>query len=423
MTTRRDFLRLAAATSAAIGVGPTSWASDSDEDAEQQGGTSDSSLEIVSVDAFPVHMYPPPPGGWPLPKFSSDDDPARWRFLGPFAQLPSSIVVIIKTNQGITGFGHGAGGKVAAEIIRGHLRHLLVGANPLRVEQLWNQMYSSGLFYGRRGVFVMALSGVDNALWDIRGKHAGKPVYRMIGGTPKDKAEVYFTHLEIDIGLELGMKNFKLMATAGPNTPEEEIDRVVNRVLGARERIGPDARLMIDATARFQTVEFAIEMARRLEKAGLYFMEEALSPDNILGKARLVREVSSTRIASGEHEYTHHGFEMLLHHRAVEILQPDVAWSGGLTALLRISKMAEEHALAIIPHRGGSLFGLPIALTRAHCPLAEAFGVPGQGTDVVKAMSPRYSDGFYYPSEAPGFGHELTEELVREHSHTSLFRV
>jgi L-rhamnonate dehydratase len=161
-------------------------------------------------------------------------------------------------------------------------------------------------------------------------------------------------------------------------------------------------------------------MARRLENAKLYFMEEALSPDDILGKARLVREVTSTRIASGEHEYTHHGFEMLVHHKAVEILQPDGAWSGGLTALLRISKLAEEHSLPIIPHRGGSLFGLPIALTRAHCPLAEAFAIPGQGTDVMKAMSPRYEDGFYYPSEEPGFGHRLTEQMVKRHAHDSL---
>jgi L-rhamnonate dehydratase len=419
MKTRRDFLRLAAATSAALGVGRPGRALDPDETARQDA-TSDPTHKIVSVDAYPVHMYPPPPGGWPVPTFSSDDDPARWRFLGPFSQLPSSIVVVIKTNKGITGFGHGAGGNVAAEIIHGHLRHLLVGANPLNVEQLWDQMYSSGLFYGRRGVFVMALSGVDNALWDIRGKHAGKPVYRMIGGTPKNRAEVYFTHMKIDVGLELGMRNFKQMAHVGPASPVDEVDRFVDGIHSSRERIGPDARLMIDTSARFQTVEFAVEMARRLEQAKLYFMEEALSPDDILGKARLVREVTSTRIASGEHEYTHHGFEMLLHHKAVEILQPDVAWSGGLTALLRISKMAEEHSLPIIPHRGGSLFGLPIALTRVHCPLAEAFAVPGQGTDVMKAMSPRYEDGFYYPSEKPGFGTELTEEMVKKHSHTSL---
>jgi L-alanine-DL-glutamate epimerase-like enolase superfamily enzyme len=239
----------------------------------------------------------------------------------------------------------------------------------------------------------------------------------MIGGTPRERAEVYFTHQNIDIGVELGMRNFKLMALVGPSSPSDEVDRFVEHILQSRERIGPEARLMIDTSARFQTVEFAVEMARRLEKANLYFMEEALSPDDILGKARLVREVTSTRIASGEHEYTHHGFEMLLHHKAAEILQPDGAWSGGLTALLRISKMAEEHSLPIIPHRGGSLFGLPIALTRAHCPLAEAFAIPGQGTDVMKAMSPRYEDGFYYPSDKPGFGTELTEELVKKDAH------
>ena len=100
---------------------------------------------------------------------------------------------------------------------------------------------------------------------------------------------------------------------------------------------------------------------------------------------------------------------------SVEILQPDVTWSGGLTAALRISGMAEERGLRIIPHRGGSLYGLPIPLTRGHCPLAESFGVPGTSTDLMMAMTPEFEDGDYLASDKPGFGTRLTEGLVLEH--------
>jgi hypothetical protein len=139
-------------------------------------------LTIREVDAYPVYINQRSAGLFDAPDFSSDDDPARWRYGGPFSQIPSAIIAVIKTDEGITGFGMGAGGSVATEIIHGHLRNLLVGANPLNVEQLWDQMYSSALFYGRRGVFAMALSAVDNALWDIAEKNAEQPVYRLIGG-------------------------------------------------------------------------------------------------------------------------------------------------------------------------------------------------------------------------------------------------
>ena len=105
-------------------------------------------------------------------------------------------------------------------------------------------------------------------------------------------------------------------------------------------------------------------------------------------------------------------FEMLLHHKAVEVVQPDATWCGGLTALRRIAAMAREASLVLIPHRGGSLFGLPVVLTSPHCPLAEGFG---GGTDLMEAMSARYEAGSYHPSEKHGFGTEITEKLVLSH--------
>lgn len=370
-------------------------------------------LKIVSVEAVPVRLWSRSNQGR-LPDFEGNYDPRRWRFSGPFSQLASAIVVTIKTDQGITGYGLGAGGAVAAEIVRGHLRHLLVGTDPLNVELLWEQMYSSGLYYGRRGVFVMALSGIDNALWDIVGKYAEMPVHRLIGGARRAKVPGYITNADPGVGLELGFQHFKIGIRDGVAEGSEGMRRTERVLAEARQAIGPDRTLMIDCGCRWNDIGYTLELAQRLEPVGLYFIEEPLSPDNILGYRRLVDEVDSTLIVSGEHEYTHHGYAMLLHHGATEILQPDISWCGGLTALRKIASMGAERGLPIIPHRGSSLYGMASVLT-ADAPLAESFGTGDDATDLMLAMSSPYEDGHYFPNNKPGFGTAITDAMVREH--------
>ena len=167
LPSRRRFLRQSAslaALAAAGGSGRELFAAQSP------------SIRVDAVDAYPIYINRRSEGLLDPPTFDGDDDPRRWRWGGPFEQLPSAIIAVIKTDQGITGFGMGAGGSAAVEIIDGHLKHLVLGANPLNVEQLWDQMYTSAVLYGRRGVFAMALSAVDNALWDIAGKKLGRMI-------------------------------------------------------------------------------------------------------------------------------------------------------------------------------------------------------------------------------------------------------
>ncbi len=303
-------------------------------------------ITVREVDAHPIYINQRADGLLDPPVFDSDDDPRRWRWGGPFEQLPSAIIAVIKTDQGIVGFGMGAGGTAAVEIIRGHLRHLLVGTNPLDVEQRWDQMYSSGVLYGRRGLFPMALSAVDNALWDIAGKHAGRPVVEMIGGWARERLPIYQTGGNIPEALARGVRNFKIGTPVGPHTPPDQQRRVVERVLAARDTIGPNANLMIDCVSRNGTADWAVGYARQLRPANLYFMEELLSPDDVFGYAELVRRIGGggpgwTRVACGEHEYTEHGFNVLVRTHAAEVLQPDITWCGGLTAGKRIRDLVE----------------------------------------------------------------------------------
>ena len=372
------------------------------------------SIRIRAVDAYPVYINQRSDGLLDAPSFASDDDPRRWRYGGPFEQLPSAIIAIIKTDQGITGFGMGAGGSAAVEIIDGHLKHLLIDANPLNVEQLWDQMYSSALFYGRRGLFTMALSAVDNALWDIAGKHARQPVYRLLGGQPRDRIAIYQSGGDIPQAQTEGIRHFKLFPRVGPETPAATMNRTIDQILTARETMGPEGNLMTDCVSRTGTVDWAVDFAERVRPANLYFMEELLSPDNVFGYAELVERIGGggpgwTKVACGEHEYTEHGFNVLVRLGSAEVLQPDMTWCGGVTAGRRIARLVEAAGLEIIPHRGGSLWGLPIALTSPSCTMAESFPA---GSAILDAMKPQEENGDFLAPETPGFGTTLTEALV-----------
>ena len=372
-------------------------------------------LRITSVEAHPVRLWSHGKQG-ALPEFKSNCDPVRRHYHGPFAQLVSAIVAIVRTDKGITGFGVGGGGRVAVEIIKGHLRDLLVGTNPLKVELLWDQLYSAGSYYGRRGVFVMALSALDNAHWDIAGKFAAQPVYRLVGDTPRSRIPAYKTGGNLEKGQKLGFEHFKINPPFGRTEGTEGMRGNVEVLTDARRMIGSDATLMIDCGTHWDDVDYTLAMAERLREIRLRWIEEPLFPDDIEGYSRLVREVKGTQIASGEHEYTHHGFGELIRNRAVQVLQPDVTWSGGVTALRRIGRIADDHGLSFCPHRGGSLYGLPLALNSPSCELAESFGTGDNGTLLMEAISAPFKDGYYYPSETPGFGTQLTERLIREHS-------
>jgi len=407
MPSRRRFLETSAGAAAAALTAPafTSFAHAAPN------------LRITSVEAHPVDVWGRSDQG-KLPAFDGPDDIRRWRYSGPYAQLASAMMVVVKTNEGVVGYGMGAGGAAGAQIIDGHLKNLLLGMNPLDVERLWDQMYTSSAMYGRRGVFVMALSGVDNALWDLTGKVMGQPVYRLLGGRTKEKAEVYMTNSDPQFALDLGVQNLKLPIRDGVYEGEAGAARTHKILRDAREAIGPTRRLMIDCGLRWNDVPYSKGMARRLEDVDLYFIEEPLSPDNVLGYAELVREVEGTRIASGEHEYTQYGFEMLFHHNAVEVVQPDVTWCGGITACRKVAAMSHARGLTFIPHRGGSLYGLPLVLSSTNCPMAESFGTGDSASDLMLAVSARFKDGYYYPPEKPGFGTEVTEALIKKHRRT-----
>jgi L-rhamnonate dehydratase len=367
------------------------------------------SLRIDSVRAVPISILPASRFG--TNRFTGDRDPARFRWFGPFSQLTGATLVEIKTAEGLVGYGMGGGGGAACYIIENHLRDLLIGADALNVELLWDQMFSSTSFYGRKGVAIQAISGIDLALWDLSGKAAGVPTHKLIGPTVQPRVQAYFTSPKPEVGLKLGFTAFKLPMELPPDNPKPIVDRLVE----ARRKVGKDAKLMIDVLCRW-TVPFTIDVAKRIADADvrLDFIEEPILPDDIPGYEQLCREVKSTRIASGEHEYTHYGFNELIRHKAAQILQPDLTWSGGLTTGKRVVELATRAGLPVMPHRGGSAFGMQLIVTSKQCPLAESFG-PGESNEMWMRLAAPFEKGFYRATEGPGMGIQLPQGVLKQY--------
>ena len=347
----------------------------------------------------------------PLPDFDS----RRWRNFGPFSQLNGAILVQIRTKDGITGYGMGGGGSAACHIIDTHLSKLLIGADATNIELLWDQLFASSSFYGRRGLAVHAISAIDLALWDIAGKRANLPVYRLLGSQYRDRVPGYYTGNDVEHGLKLGFRAVKLSNFSDVRAGRDGMLKNVRQILDARQRIGKDALLMLDALCAWD-VPYTIELAERVADARLYFIEEPLIPDDIDGYARLCREVKSTRIASGEHEATIYGFRELLRNHAAHILQPDLTWSGGLTDARRVLEAAGTAGIPVIPHRGGSVYGMTLLVASRTNSLAESFGTGDSGNEVMELLTPKLVDGHYLAPTGPGFGVDFSSRFLREYA-------
>lgn len=366
--------------------------------------------QIVSVKAAPLQLLPASRFG--RREFQGDHDPARMRWFGPFSQLTGAILVQIRTDQGITGYGLGGGGGAAVYIIENHLRDLLIGADARNVQLLWDQIFSSTSFYGRKGVVIQALSGIDLALWDAAGQALNQPVWRMLGGAAREKVRAYLTGNNVEAGLKLGFTAFKLPVDVSPHEGSDAMKKAAARLIETRRLIGPDALLMIDVLCRWN-VEYTIEFAKRVEEARLFFLEEPILPDDLAGYQRLCREVTSTKIASGEHEFTHYGFDTLLRLNAAHVLQPDLTWSGGLTTGLRAAALAAARGVPVAPHRGGSVYGMQLIVHHPSCILAESFGTGEPGNEMMAMLTAPFDKGYYLPVPGAGCGVEWRADVLK----------
>jgi L-rhamnonate dehydratase len=272
-------------------------------------------------------------------------------------------------------------------------------------------MWRSTMSYGRMGVTMNAISGVDLALWDIAGKALNMPVYKLLGGQTKDRIPTYCTGNDIEQHVEFGFKRLKLAIPHGPADGREGMKKNEELVKSARAALGPEGDIMLDCWMAW-TERYTIEMAEMLAPYRIYWMEEVLQPHDYGGFGRLRKAIKSTRIVTGEHEYGRYGFRLLLEHEAAEIWQPDAQWCGGLTELRKIAAMAAAYDIPVIPHAGG-LTPETVAFTMAtvNAPWCELFLPPPGGPREVyrqfeeKMRITRGPEGIYMqPHDVPGVG-------------------
>lgn len=302
----------------------------------------------------------------------------KGRFYAAQSQFPerTSLLVRISTDAGLVGWGEcgqwGPGEHVAS-LIHDVLATRVLRRDPLDTGPLWDELYHHTRDFGRKSAPIEAVSGIDVALWDIRGKESQRPIHRLLGGAFRDRVLAYAT------GLYYRGDDVKDLASALPQL-EEEAQRYVQlgftamkgkvgllsvgddarRMEAVRKAVGDEVLLMADANHAYNR-HFALKMGQALETLGFYWLEEPVLPEDLDGHAAL-RQKLSIAIATGECEYTRYGFLEILRKDAADILQPDLGACGGLSEAMRIAALASAYHTPVYPHVWGSAVALAAAL-------------------------------------------------------------
>ena len=334
-----------------------------------------------------------------------------WR--GPFATQAGALIVEITTDKGLKGYGLGGGGLAGAMIIEKHLQHFVIGRDPFDVEEIWEHLYHITSIYGRRGLVIYALSGIELALVDLCGKIADAPVYRLVTDAPCLEIPAYATGADVGYYVENGFAACKLPLRNGLAEGEDGFTENVEMIYAARDALGAEVELMADIYLRWD-VDYTLRFAEAAADVNLKWIEEPIPLDDYAGMAQLVREVQPTWIVSGEHEFTRYGFRELLRWKAADMIQPDISWAGGFTECLRIAREAAELSIPTWLHQAGTPWGLHLTACLPMPCMVETFGPSRDGVEneLYRRLRPETRDGFFRLNDAPGFGVDLDEALL-----------
>jgi len=389
-------------------------------------------LKIKEIRAAVVDLTPEGKTEPRVPELKTDG------FTSPMARYPDfkqgdwnpgwgRVACVVTAEDGTWGLGLTTHSGPVVSLINDHFAPLLVGQDCTGTEKAWDLMRRASAQYHTAGLASYAISAVDNALWDLKGKLLGCPVYTLLGGPQKEKIFCYASNTILSYGtqnsiewfLELGFKAVKLFARHGPESDLEGIRKTEELVARTREQIGDDVELMLDAWMSFN-VEYVVRLVEALKPYRLKWLEDYLLPEDMDSYIKVRQRVPDQILATGEHWYTIHPFALAAGQGLVDILQPDVAWAGGITALVRICHIAEAHGLSVIAHGG---MNYPYGQHLSYAMPAIQWGERSEGVSppgvpleerVILPGTPVIKDGYVTPSDAPGFGIEVTKEWLEE---------
>jgi len=335
--------------------------------------------------------------------------------------------------DGSYGWGEGYGPATVVKAGVEFLAPLVLGEDPLQVEAIWSKMHLRALDYARRGVLVAAISAIDIALWDLRGKLLGQPVSTLLGGRRREQVMVYATGMyftETDDLTSKLVEEARLYAAQGFRALKMKVglgvETDVTHVRAVRAAIGADVQLMVDANHAYSLSE-ALSFARQIEELDIGFFEEPVSPEDYEGYREL-RQRISIPVAGGECEYLLAGFRQLLSRRCVDIAQPDICGAGGLTETKRIAALAYAFQTNVLPHSWGTgiafAAGLHLVSTLDIVPgrlrMPEAMLEMDRSESALREnfTAPKFAleDGRVRVPDAPGLGVDVDPEYLAQYA-------
>ena len=356
-----------------------------------------------------------------------------------FGRPGEYIFVEVKTDEGITGWGevtttHPVANRAVCAILR-ELGPMIEGDDPIQIEKIWNKIFRRFTYMGSRGASTNAISGIDIALWDIRGKALNQPIYNLLGGAVRDSIELY-THPDPNIGPDEARKQGKEIADSGhkalkfdpyPSMAEEQNGYLSgkmdargeaegNEITAAfREGAGPDMELLIDAHGRFD-VPTAVRLSRSVASSNIHWWEEPV-PVESTHALKNVRAQIELPISVGERLHTRWEFVAVLEQDLTDFLMPDVTWTGGISELKKISTMAEAYYVPISPHDASGpinvLAGAHVMMSVPNFYKLETARHRLDAYDVFIETPIDVREGSLHVPDAPGLGIEINMDFLR----------
>lgn len=378
-------------------------------------------MKITSVHAVEIDVTPQPKT---TPRQPSRADTIK--MTRPVSRYPGKIghpdwkraAVVITGEDGTWGFGLTVHGGPVTRIINDQLGPALVGENCMATEKLWDLMVRMTAPYGG-GLASYAISAIDCALWDLKGKVLQRPVYELLGGPQKEKIFCYATGFDNAWYVEQGFKATKIFTPYGLEDGLEGLYKNVELVAQTRAAVGDKVELMLDCWLSMDE-EYVVRLAELLRPYKLKWIEDYVMPDNLEAYGAIRQRLPWQTLATGEHWYLPNTFATAASRRLVDIFQPDVLWGGGITGVVKICHLAEAAGISVITHAGMNYpygqhlaFAMPAILWGER---SEGVSAPGVPLDEMTRLpgTPAIKDGYLVPSDAPGFGLEITMEWLEE---------
>ena len=363
-------------------------------------------MKITEVKTFLMHVGAPSLKSW-----ASDGSFGTQTYSGNLTGTRNWLFVKVYTDEGVVGIGECSGWPRVIETAVQDLKALLIGEDPQHIERLWQKMQIAIMGHGMTGtVGAGAMTGIDMALWDIKGKVLGVPVWSLLGGQVRSQVRMYAHASTPETALALKARGVTALKCGGVSDP-------VRKIAALREAVGDDIDLMIDLHGPpWLTPADAATLARELEPYKLLFMEDPIAPDNLDGYRR-IRDASNIPLAAGERMTTIFGLRQLIEQELVDVVQPDTGRAGGITQMKKIAAMAEAHHIMMAPHSGSlgpvaEYAALHLLAAIPNTLFLERIEDDWEGRAHTALPALTQENGFLKVPDGPGLGVDIDEDFV-----------